>query len=193
MSNMRKKKLCQVLLPLIITPIILTSDDFIKCGTQNNDLASSLFAISDISEDKMNAPWLASIGKYIGTDSVDNFKVSCSGSILTTKIIVTAGHCFRLDPNIAIVRVGSNDKDSRYSVDRRMKEYKLHPKYEYPKYYFDVAVIILENEIEFSARISAICLPNPSNQPASNSLTVQGWGTNDKGSTGKRASEVRED
>ena len=74
-----------------------------------------------------------------------------------------------------------------------IQDYKSHPVYEYPKYYFDVAVIILENELEFSARISAICLPNPSSQPASNSLTVQGWGENDKGNSVKRASEVRED
>ena len=199
---MRKTFLCQVIL-LIITPLILTSDNFKKCGIQNTDLASSLFAISggDIREDKMNAPWLASIGSYNGAESVENYKVICSGSILTVKVIVTAAHCFHLLPwqkrekdFPSHVRVGSNDKDSRYSVDRKIKEYKLHPKYEYPKYYFDVAVIILENELEFSARISAICLPqNPSSHPASNSLTIQGWGENDEGNSGKRASEVRED
>ena len=57
---------------------------------------------------------------------------------------------------------------------------------------YDVAVIILEVELKFSARISAICLPNPSSQPASNSLTVQGWGKNEEGNSGKGASEVRE-
>ena len=192
MSKMRKTFFCQVIL-LAFIPIILTGSEFDKCGTQNTDLASSLSAISDIQTDDMNAPWLASIGKYIGTDSAENYKVRCSGSILTVKHVVTAGHCFIKDPNIAIVRVGSNDQDSRYSQDRKIKEYKTHPKYEYPKFYFDVAVIILEVQLKFSTRISAICLPqNPSSQPASNSLTVQGWGTNDKGDFGKIASEVRE-
>lgn len=185
-----KTVLCQVLL-LIFIPLILMNDNF-KCGSQNIDLASSLFVISDIQTDEMNAPWLASIGKYIGTDSVENYIVKCSGTILTVRVIVTAGHCFHIDPNLTIVRVGSNDKDSRYSEDKKIKEYKIHPKYECPKYYFDVAVIILEKEITFSARISAICLPQ---KPSilQNSLTVQGWGKNNKGSSGKRASEVRED
>ena len=180
-------------LPLIFILPILTSDRYDKCGIQNVNLASSgLFAISDIQTDDMIAPWLASIGRYIGTESVENYRVICSGSILTVRVMVTAGHCFHLDPNITIARVGSNNKDSRYSVDRKIKEYKIHPKYEYPKYYFDVAVIILSVELKFSAHISAICLPqNPS--ILQNSLTVQGWGKNDKGNSGKRASEVRED
>ena len=195
MSNMRKTALCQVLL-LIITPFIFMSDNFDKCGTLNDNLASSLFAISDIRRaDDMNAPWLASVGRYTGTgpDSVENYQVICSGSILTAKVIVTAGHCFHLLTHLpSHVRVGSNFL--RYSEERRIKEYKRHPKYEYPKYYFDVAVIILEDELKFSARISAICLPqNPSSQPASlTSLTVQGWGKNEKGKSGKGASEVRE-
>ena len=191
---------CQVLL-LIITPLILTSDNFDKCGIQNTDLPSSLFAISGSVIHKLNAPWLASIGNYNGTENVENYKVICSGSILTIKVIVTAAHCFHLlswqkreKDFPSHVRVGSSDKDSRYSEDRKIKEYKSHPAYEYPKYYFDVAVIIIEVELKFSARISAICLPqNPSSQPASNSLTVQGWGENDEGNSVKRASEVRED
>ena len=191
MSKMRKTLLCQVIL-LIIIPIILTGSEFDKCGTQNTDLASSLSAISDIQTDDMNAPWLASIGKYIGTDSVENYIVKCSGTILTVRVIVTAGHCFQLKSQLpSHVRVGSNFL--RYSEDRRIKEYKLHPKYEFPKYYFDIAVIILEVELKFSARISAICLPNPSIQPTSlTSLTVQGWGKNKEGKSGKGASEVRE-
>ena len=148
---------------VIITPVIISSEEFDKCGTQNLEVASSLFAISGIPTDDMNAPWLASIGKYIGSESVENFQVLCSGSILTIKHVVTAAHCFHL--NIpSHVRVGSSIL--RYSEDRRIEEYKTHPKYEYPEYYFDVAVIILEYELKFSAHISAICLPkNHSSQP----------------------------
>ena len=192
---MKKTFVCQVLL-LIFLPLILTSKEFNKCGTLNFNLASSLFAISDIRRaDDINAPWLASVGRYTGTgpDNVENYQVICSGSILTAKVIVTAGHCFQLLTHLpSHVRVGSNFL--RYSEDRRIKEYKRHPKYEYPKFYFDVAVIILEDELKFSARISAICLPqNPSSQPASlTSLTVQGWGKNEKGNSGKGASEVRD-
>ena len=170
------------------------SDNFDKCGTLNNNLASSLFAIGDIPRsDDINAPWLASVGRYTGTDSVENYQVICSGSILTVRVIVTAGHCFQSKSLLpSHVWVGSNFL--RHSEDRSIKEYKLHPKYEYPKYNFDVAVIILENELTFSPLISAICLPqNPSSQPASlTSLTVQGWGKNEKGKSGKGASEVRE-
>ena len=190
---MRKSFLCQVFfLILMFLPLILTIDNYEECGTLNENLASSLFAIDIRRADDINAPWLASVGRYIGTDSVENYQVICSGSILTVRVIVTAGHCFKLKSLLpSHVRVGSNFL--RHSEDRRIKEYKLHPKYEYPKYYFDVAVIILENELTFSPLISAICLPqNPSSQPASDSLTVQGWGKNAEGKLGKGASEVRE-
>ena len=186
---MKKTFACQVLL-LLFLPLNHTTDESNKCGTLNFD--SSLFAISDIHRaDDINAPWLASVGKYTGgTDSVENYTVICSGSILTVRVIVTAGHCFHLKSQLpSHVRVGSNFL--RYSEDRRIKEYKLHPKYKYPNYYYDVAVIIIEVKLKFSARISAICLPNPSSQPASNSLTVQGWGKNEEGNSGKGASEVR--
>ena len=68
--------MCQVLL-LIFLPLNLTNDEFNKCGTLNSDFASSLFAISDIRRaDDINAPWLASVGKYTGgTDSVENYTV----------------------------------------------------------------------------------------------------------------------
>ena len=81
--------------------------------------------------------------------------------------------------------------DFRFSADRRIKEYKKHPKYEIPKFYFDVAIIILEEELIFSSRISAICLPQATmTHPGQLPISVQGWGKDEEGSFGKRVSQA---
>ena len=67
----------------------------------------------------------------------------------------------------------------------------VHPGYTFPVYYFDVAVIILDEDLIFSQYISPICLPlSASSHPSAGFLTVQGWGKDDEGKSGQSASEV---
>ena len=183
------KSLISVL--LVVAPHL--SDNFNKCGTIDSD-NESLFAINGASDGNIRAPWLAAVGKY-SDENDGGFLVICSGSILTKKIIVTAAHCFpklTIPPKPDMVRVGANKIDSRYANDRKIKQYKIHPKYEYPKYYYDVALIILHEELIFSSKISPICLPQKTLiHPGENTYTsVQGWGEEVGGSHGKVASEV---
>ena len=132
------------------------------------------------STQKIKAPWLAALGI---SRPHEEFTMLCSGSILTKKFIVTAGHCFfQKDPRYipTDVRVGDNDVDSRYAKERKILDKKIHPDYDNVSqtYYFDIAIITVDEEFEFSSRIIPICLPVTfSLHPGDGiGISVQGWG-----------------
>ena len=182
-----KRLLCVL---FVVAPHL--SDDFNKCGSLSSD--QGLFAINGASEDNIRAPWLAALGKY-SSKHLGGFQVICSGTIITKRILVTAAHCWpnsELPPKPDMVRAGANRIDSRYAIDRKIKEYKFHPDYKEPKYYYEVALVILKEELRFTSRISSICLPRETLlHPGTNThISVQGWGKEDGGTTGKLASEV---
>ena len=191
---MKKKLVC-----IFLIVARLLGNDFDQSGFLNSDsdsITDSLFAISGTGEDDIKAPWLAAIGKYSSENNHDELKVSCSGTILTRRYILTAAHCFTEQSNFKekdfpnAVRVGSNRIDSRKSQDRRIEQYKKHPKYEYPIYYFDLALVFLEEDLVFSSKISAISLPHTTmtHPGAGASMSIQGWGKDEEGSFGKRVS-----
>ena len=187
---MKETFLCQVIL-LFAAPNIVMSNEYDECGAVNKNVGH--FAISDTRVEDIYAPWLASVVQYYSVKNVTDYRVICSGSILTVKIIVTAAHCFKDERYLpSHIRVGGNRKDNRYVVERKIQEYKRHPNYRKPEYYFDVAVIIMDNDLSFSQRIQSICLPqNVSSYPGANShITIQGWGIDDDGNRGESASEV---
>ena len=190
---MEKKLVC-----LFLTIARLLGNDYSDCGSLNFD-SDSLFAISGPGdEDDIKAPWLAAIGKYSSENNRDELKVSCSGTILTRRHILTAAHCFTEIGRVTekdfpnVVRVGANRIDSRYSEDRRIKDFKKHPKYKFPKFYLDIALVFLEEELTFSSRISPICLPQTimTHPGEGASISVQGWGKEEESSFGKRVSQA---
>ena len=92
-----------------------------KCGSLKSSSTSNLFAFQGpTDEEDIMAPWLAAVGRYTKED-YENFQVSCSGVVVTRRIIVTAAHCFEAfkalnKPQLlpTHVRVGVNRIDSRF-------------------------------------------------------------------------------
>ena len=179
---------------LFVAPI--WSNNFDKCG-QLHSGSNSHFVIGGYSEE-INAPWVAAVGKCDNDcGRLDKFTVSCSGAILTRKFIVTAAHCFTEIGRVKkenfpnYVKVGANTINDKFAEDRKIKDYVNHPDFKFPVYYFDVALIVLEEELTFSARISPICLPQTaSNYPDNVPISVQGWGKDGDGSFGQRLSDL---
>ena len=134
---------------------------------------------SDSGNQEIKAPWLAAIGFY---RSEDAFLILCSGSILTKKFIVTAAHCFSSRYFPTHVRAGDNDIESRFTEDRKILDVKIHPDYDNVSltYYFDIAILTVDEEFKLSSRISPICLPVTSSLHPGDGIgiSVQGWGAN---------------
>ncbi len=61
---------------------------------------------------------------------------------------------------------GDDDDMSTYPV----KDVHVHPKYEDPRFYFDVAVLEMRDDgVVFSDYVLPVCLPTPNSNPDSNS------------------------
>ena len=117
------------------------------------------------------------MGAYVN----DEFVHECTGTIISENVVITTAHCFREDEeNILYVKAGVLDLEKTGSFDRRVLKVVKHPKFQGPKHYYDVALVILDQTFEFDAKISPICLPTEASESADFmnrfTVTVQGWG-----------------
>ncbi|XP_043416800.1 brain-specific serine protease 4-like isoform X3 [Prionailurus bengalensis] len=129
-------------------------------------------------EDSTDAewPWVVSIQK--------NGTHHCAGSLLTSRWVVTAAHCFK----------GNLNKPSQFSVllgawqlenpGPRSQQVGIawvqsHPVYSWKEgSRADIALVRLEHAIHFSERILPICLPDSSVRlPPNTRCWIAGWGS----------------
>ncbi|CAK1542035.1 unnamed protein product [Leptosia nina] len=125
--------------------------------------------------------WRAVVGTWI---------FRCGSSLISSKFLLTAGHCSRVssrDASVAnpvpeIVRLGDKNIVDVYSrgvepQDAKIKRIINHPKFKPPKKYFDIAIIELEQDVEFSKLVQPACLWTKFNtQELGKKATLTGWG-----------------
>nr|XP_020454148.1 complement factor B-like [Monopterus albus] len=128
----------------------------------------------DIERKKKMYPWLAFI--YIEGGR------KCLGSLVNSKMILTAAHCFRFGDKPDDVKVEIDDR-----MDRKVKKVKtfiLHPNYNIKGkvdegvdefYDYDVALIQLEKDVKISISVRPICIP--CTQETSEALQMVGKST----------------
>ena len=164
---------------LLLCYLIQVSTSSDQCGIQNFDPSTLQFAVN--SEGDAKAPWIAALGiKRNGTDGFIKFIVTCSGVILTPRVIITANHCFYSDINPEYIRVGVTRIDQANPQDRRIREHRTHPDHNNKDWYFDLALVFVTEELNFNGRVSPLCLPRePYSHPGEGvGVLVQGWGEN---------------
>ena len=144
------------------------------------------------------------------------YQHSCSGSIISSKIIVTAAHCTvnsssnkfnRFFPQSVVVNISNNNfsretasvragvlnlKYAEDAVNRKIARALRHP--DYSGTYWDVALLYLDEPLPISNSIQPISLPLQS-QPDPGSLTrvgitSQGWGYNEDGKLGEGLEKI---
>ena len=78
------------------------------------------------------------------------------------------------------VRVGTQNLQEDVSSSYKVETWTIHPLYESPKAYYDVAVIKLRGDLTFHDKLAPICLPEAIEPDADHLsghlVTFTGWG-----------------
>ncbi|XP_055545243.1 uncharacterized protein LOC129730163 [Wyeomyia smithii] len=124
----------------------------------------------------------------IGWTNKDTGKVDyiCGGSLISTRFVVTAGHCGTNEEKIApdTVRLGdtnlASQEDDRYAQDIKIKKFTPHPSYQRTQKYSDIALIELEQDAKLDVSVCPICLWSKDNlQTFTGGFQAVGFGLTD--------------
>jgi secreted trypsin-like serine protease len=99
-------------------------------------------------------PWVVGVRTEYG---------KCGGSIITKKLVMTAAHCLfnskrELVQEISIL-MGHSDISSALIKKEGVESILIHPQNGNKKYYNDVALLRLSNDLEFDYSVQPIGLP----------------------------------
>ncbi|XP_070497560.1 chymotrypsin-like protease CTRL-1 [Chironomus tepperi] len=134
-----------------------------NCGIQKSFGSSTDRVISTF---RGEHPWKAALVK-------DDGKFFCGGSLISNKAVVTAAQCINqkgdsndLNPEQLSVVLGAHDLSKSYENGRvtvGVKSIHVHPDWNSDSdiYDGDVALLVLETEVQFSDTIQPVCLSTP--------------------------------
>lgn len=146
-------------------------------------------------EVKVAWPWMVAIYYIRNTQK----KFICGGSIIHRKWIMTAAHCFvvvrhknidkaQTEEKLAnknwVVSVGRTNLDDEISgFNVLVKRLISHPHYDPSNFYNDIALMELQNNLQYDPYIRPVCLPPPSPDihplyTVKENAIVTGWGHN---------------
>ncbi|XP_069602505.1 complement factor B-like [Ranitomeya imitator] len=102
-------------------------------------------------------PWIAKI-----TITRPGSQETCKGTVVSRSFILTAAHCFHLDEELHTVSVKVGGKVYKAKELHRHSDYNPIGKTDKgveKSYDYDMALIELDKQLEFSSKIRPICLP----------------------------------
>ena len=169
---------------VLLISLVIQSSQELDCGML---LESTNFALEG--EGDLISPWVVSMGIYEGGE----YKVKCTGSLVTPDIIVTAAHCLRQFQGRWVVRAGVKDMREQGAIEASFKQVSIHPDYDWPLMYYDVGVALLNESLPLSDSISTLCLPDSPYDVTTmdnDGVTVQGWGVTNDGEAGQNLTEI---
>ncbi|XP_018083263.1 transmembrane protease serine 4 isoform X2 [Xenopus laevis] len=151
------------------------------CGTRHKQQR----IIGGSNSDIMRYPWQVDL-QYMGQHI-------CGGSILNSRWILTAAHCFdKGQRQIDRWRVQYGVTTLTYVFGYFVDKIFLHSRYVVDHYPNDIALLKLKSDIVVSASVQSVCLPGYDNNLADgSSLWVTGWGHTVEGGAAK-ASQLQE-
>lgn len=103
----------------------------------------------------------------------------CAGSLLNDQFLLTASHCvYGFRKERISVRLLEHDRKMSHlqKIDRKVAEIITHPKYNARNYDNDIAIIKLDEPVEFNEILHPVCMPTPGRSFKGETGTVTGWG-----------------
>lgn len=120
-------------------------------------------------------PWTVSLRVFSG----NVFSHICGGTLVSSRIVVTAAHCFdSYSASQFGVVIGINDLSARDSGNTYyISQLTVHPNYDAKNILNDIAVIRLKRQVVVSQSVLPICLPssNSNNVILNKNVIVTGW------------------
>ena len=125
-------------------------------------------------------PWVVSL---VIVESSNSRKLHCTGTLISDRHVLTASHCL-LDVNLTriVILLASVKPEADYEEDRvvrTLENHWKHPDYQDHQAYYDIAVVLLNQPINFTKYIYPVCLPEQS-QPIGHRenrlATIVGYG-----------------
>ena len=128
-------------------------------------------------------PWMVAI---LIEETIDgkNEKLNvyqCGGSLIHRQAVLTAAHCVQgKQPSELRIRAGEWDTQTKNEIyphqDRAVKSVIVHEKYYAGALFFDVAILILSEPVEYAENVDVACLPERNAVYDASRCYASGWG-----------------
>ncbi|KAL6446464.1 hypothetical protein ACFW04_001197 [Cataglyphis niger] len=168
----------------------------ITCGMQNNSYAPPEPAPTDSGKTYFaEFPWMVAL--LVKPTTGDSYVFQCGASMISNEAVLTAAHCVvNQKPENLIARFGQWNLGSNVQPlpiqEANILAIALHPSYYSGGLFHDVAVLVLEKPVVYSANVMPICLPEQGKIFSVGSQCYGiGWGSNSFGSEGQYQTELR--
>ncbi len=129
-------------------------------------------------------PWIVSLRIYKNEILYDHF---CSGSLLTTRHVLTSAHCVQgltnLSKIIAVtgLHLRTDVSETSFKNSWFVAKTIIHSHFNQTTLENDLAILELSTDVKLGENVSVICLPsnNTSIKQEGTSVVVAGWGNNE--------------